>query len=430
MTGISTLHAASLLRRHDLKLDSHGAMGTLGNLKFAAVGGTAPARRAHFFDKIGIRLGALKDALFSSSRQRADMRARGQALRAEKRCAHLFGKLTAPMGEGAGVASVDKTLRRMTDMIPAQDVEGKWRGPLQDALKKVNAKDLEAMREGLQDLEQAYPVSVGLPPENVRALVGLLKSMLVPAGAVTSGAGPVPAQANTESSGAATASAPTPAATTKTAPTLPSAQASDATAVGEGAGPNPPQALIPPPPPPPPPPDVAKSSASKPQSFPGPDEASAERSHHDALADAIRNPQLRKATSSPDAAGAKRGHHDELLDAIRNPQLKSREQADEAFKKIVDKDKAKVDAAKDKALTPEQRKFGGLHGGLMDEIKGAEGLSPSQLKGRVKKSIVDSPEVSVSKVSTDALPESSRAKREELGAPVSPSIRPGTTRVS
>ncbi|WYX17460.1 hypothetical protein WJ974_13865 [Achromobacter xylosoxidans] len=39
MTGISTLHAASLLRRHDLKLDSHGAMGTLGNLKFAAAGG-------------------------------------------------------------------------------------------------------------------------------------------------------------------------------------------------------------------------------------------------------------------------------------------------------------------------------------------------------------------------------------------------------
>lgn len=413
MTGISTLHAASLLRRHDLKLDSHGAMGTLGNLKFAAAGGTAPSRRAHFFDKIGIRLGALKDVLFSSSQQRADMRARGETLRAEKRCAHLFGKLTAPLIDGAGVASVDKTLRRMTNMMPAQDVEGKWRGPLQDALTKVNAKDLEAMREGLQDLEQAYPVSVGLPPENVRALIGLLKGMLVPAGA-------------------ATASAPTPAATTKTTPTLLSPQASDATAVGEGAGPNPPQALIPPPPPPPPPPAVAKSSAPKPQPqpFPGPDEASAERSHHDALADAIRNPQLRKATPSPDAAGAKRGHHDELLDAIRNPQLKSREQADEVFKKIVDKDKAKVDAAKDKALTPEQRKFGGLHGGLMDEIKGAEGLSPSQLKGRVKKNIVGSPEVSVSKVPSDSLPESSRAKREELGAPVPPSIRPGTTRAS
>ncbi|MFY3287062.1 hypothetical protein ACOTEE_17245 [Achromobacter xylosoxidans] len=425
MTGISTLHAASLLRRHDLKLDSHGAMGTLGNLKFAAAGGTAPSRRAHFFDKIGIRLGALKDVLFSSSQQRADMRARGETLRAEKRCAHLFGKLTAPMIDGAGVASVDKTLRRMTNMMPAQDVEGKWRGPLQDALTKVNAKDLEAMREGLQDLEQAYPVSVGLPPENVRALVGLLKGMLVPAGA-----GPVPEQASTEPSTSATASAPTPAAATKTTPTLLSPQASDATEVGEGAGPNPPQALIPPPPPPPPPPAGAKSSAPKPQPFPGPDEASAERSHHDALADAIRNPQLRKATPSPDAAGAKRSHHDELLDAIRSPQLKSREQADEAFKKIVDKDKAKVDAAKDKALTPEQRKFGGLHGGLMDEIKGAEGLSPSQLKGRVKKSIVDSPEVSVSKASTDSQPESSQAKREDLGAPVAASIRPGTTRAS
>ena len=44
MTGISTLHAASLLRRHDMKLDSHGEMGTLGNLKFAAVGGAS--RRA------------------------------------------------------------------------------------------------------------------------------------------------------------------------------------------------------------------------------------------------------------------------------------------------------------------------------------------------------------------------------------------------
>ncbi|WP_241083591.1 hypothetical protein, partial [Achromobacter xylosoxidans] len=180
----------------------------------------------------------------------------------------------------------------------------------------------------------------------------------------------------------------------------------------------------------PPPPAGAKSSAPKPQPIPGPDEASTERSHHDALADAIRNPQLRKATPSPDAAGTKRSHHDELLDAIRSPQLKSREQADEVFKKIVDKDKAKVDAAKDKALTPEQRKFGGLHGGLMDEIKGAEGLSPSQLKGRVKKNIVDSPEVSVSKASTDSQPESSQAKREDLGAPVAASIRPGTTRAS
>ena len=45
MTGISTLHAASLLRRHDMKLDSHGEMGTLGNLKFAAVGGTASGAR-------------------------------------------------------------------------------------------------------------------------------------------------------------------------------------------------------------------------------------------------------------------------------------------------------------------------------------------------------------------------------------------------
>ena len=77
MTGISTLHAASLLRRHDMKLDSHGEMGTLGNLKFAAVGGTAPSRRADF-DKIRIRLGALKDVLFSTSQQRADMLAKAR----------------------------------------------------------------------------------------------------------------------------------------------------------------------------------------------------------------------------------------------------------------------------------------------------------------------------------------------------------------
>ena len=83
MTGISTLHAASLLRRHDMKLDSHGEMGTLGNLKFAAVGGTAPSRRADFLDKIRIRLGALKDVLFSTSQQRADMRAKGERARAE-----------------------------------------------------------------------------------------------------------------------------------------------------------------------------------------------------------------------------------------------------------------------------------------------------------------------------------------------------------
>ncbi|MFY3671274.1 hypothetical protein ACOTEY_25855, partial [Achromobacter xylosoxidans] len=134
--------------------------------------------------------------------------------------------------------------------------------------------------------------------------------------------------------------------------------------------------------PPPPPPTLSKP---EPKSLPGPDEASNERSHNDALADAIRNPQLRKVIPSPNPVGAKHSHQDELLNAIRNPQLRSREQADEAFKKTSDKDKAKVDAAKDKALTSEQRKFGGLHGGLMDEIKGAEGLSPSQLKGRVKK---------------------------------------------
>ena len=86
------------------------------------------------------------------------------------------------MADGASVASVDKTLRRMTDRMPAGDVDGKWRGPLQDALAKVNEKDLEAMREGMQDLELAYPVSVGLPPDNVHALFVLLKSMLAPAG--------------------------------------------------------------------------------------------------------------------------------------------------------------------------------------------------------------------------------------------------------
>ena len=65
----------------------------------------------------------------------------------------------------------------------------------------------------------------------------------------------------------------------------------------------------------------------------------------------------------PGEAGAKPSHQDALLDAIRNPQLRSRERTDEIVKKIVEKDKAKVDAAKDKALTPEQKKLGGLHGG-------------------------------------------------------------------
>ena len=209
MTGISTLHAASLLRRHDMKLDSHGEMGTLGNLKFAAVGGTAPSRRADFLDKIRIRLGALKDVLFSTSQQRADMRAKG-ALRAQKRCGHLFGKLTASMADGASVASVDKTLRRMTDRMPAGDVDGKWRGPLQDALAKVNEKDLEAMREGMQDLELAYPVSVGLPPDNVHALFVLLKSMLAPAGEAMRGSSPVSAQVAEEPSASRSASTHAP----------------------------------------------------------------------------------------------------------------------------------------------------------------------------------------------------------------------------
>lgn len=398
MTGISTLHAASLLRRHDMKLDSHGEMGTLGNLKFAAVGGTAPSRRADFLDKIRIRLGALKDVLFSTSQQRADMRAKGEALRAQKRCGHLFGKLTASMADGASVASVDKTLRRMTDRMPAGDVDGKWRGPLQNALAKVNAKDLEAMRDGLRDLEQAYPVSVGQPPDNARALVELLKSMLAPVEAGTTGDSPVPAQATEASSASATASASTASSTQIPIPTPVSAQAPGAATVGDDGGSNPPQGLIPPPPPPPPPP-VAKSPAPKPEPFSGPDQASTERSHSDVLADAIRNPQLRKATP-PDEAGAKPSHQDALLDAIRNPQLRSREQTDEIVKKIVEKDKAKVDAAKDKALTPEQKKLGGLHGGLMDEIKGTEGLSPSQLKGRAKKRVVDSPETPMSKASS------------------------------
>ncbi|MFY3305594.1 hypothetical protein ACOTEY_25860, partial [Achromobacter xylosoxidans] len=193
MTGISTLHAASLLRRHDLKLDSYGAMGTLGNLKFAAAGGTAPSRRARFFDKIVIRLGALKDVLCSSSQQRANMRAWGEALRAEKRCAHLFGKLTANMmGNRAAVASVDKTLRRMTDMMSDQDVDGKWRRPLQGALNKVNAQDRQAMREGLLDLDRTYPDAVGPQPDNVSALVRLLKGMLEPV--TPSGTGSVSTQ--------------------------------------------------------------------------------------------------------------------------------------------------------------------------------------------------------------------------------------------
>ena len=113
----------------------------------------------------------------------------------------------------------------------------------------------------------------------------------------------------------------------------------------------------------PPPPPAAKSAAPKPPPSSGPDQAANERSHNDALADAIRNPQLRKAAPSPGEAGAKPSHQDALLDAIRNPQLRSREQTDEIVKKIVEKDKAKVDAAKDKALTPEQKKLGGLHGG-------------------------------------------------------------------
>ena len=135
MTGISTLHAASLLRRHDMKLDSHGEMGTLGNLKFAAVGGAVPARGLPRQDPD--TPGRAEGCAVQHVAQRADM-AKGEALRAQKRCGHLFGKLTASMADGASVASVDKTLRRMTDRMPAGDVDGKWRGPLQDALAKVN----------------------------------------------------------------------------------------------------------------------------------------------------------------------------------------------------------------------------------------------------------------------------------------------------
>ena len=118
---------------------------------------------------------------------------------------------------------------------------------MQDALAKVNEKDLEAMREGMQDLELAYPVSVGLPPDNVHALFVLLKSMLAPAGEAMRGSSPVSAQVAEEPSASRSASthAPEPIATS----TPLSAQPSDVSATAEGAGPNPPQGLIPPPPP-------------------------------------------------------------------------------------------------------------------------------------------------------------------------------------
>ena len=167
----------------------------------------------------------------------------------QKRCGHLFGKLTASMADGASVASVDKTLRRMTDRMPAGDVDGKWRGPLQDALAKVNEKDLEAMREGMQDLELAYPVSVGLPPDNVHALFVLLKSMLAPAGEAMRGSSPVSAQVAEEPSASRSASTHAPEPIAKATSTPLSAQPSDVSATAEGAGPNPPQGLIPPPPP-------------------------------------------------------------------------------------------------------------------------------------------------------------------------------------
>ena len=195
------------------------------------------------------------------------------------------------MADGASVASVDKTLRRMTDRMPAGDVDGKWRGPLQDALAKVNEKDLEAMREGMQDLELAYPVSVGLPPDNVHALFVLLKSMLAPAGEAMRGSSPVSAQVAEEPSASRSASthAPEPIAATSTPL---SAQPSDVSngrrrRAESAAGTDSASAsrLRRPP--------RNRRRRSRPPS--GPDQAANERSHNDALADAIRNPQLRKA---------------------------------------------------------------------------------------------------------------------------------------
>lgn len=364
MTQISTLHAASLLRRDAMKLDSHGAMGTLGNLKFAAQGGTGPSRRAGFLDKVRIRLGALKDVLLSSSERRAQIRLEGESLRAAKRCGHLFGKLTADMGNSANIASADKTLQRMMANTTASSVNGKWRETLEKALARVNDKDLEAMRTGLLELDESYTRSAQAPSDETRAMIGLLKEMLFP--------GEV-AHPKTE----------TPVTIVTARPSafgpISEPQTSAASHV-ENVAQDQARAMSPPPPPPPPPP-AAKSPAAKPGVSAEPDQAGVQRSFSDELNEAVSNQRLRKAAPSPNQAQT---HADALLDAIRNPKLKPHGQTDEAVKKAIERDKAKVDAAKNKALTPEQKKLGGVHQGLMDEIQGARGLSPSQLKGRSK----------------------------------------------
>ena len=388
MTGISTLHAASLLRRHDMKLDSHGEMGTLGNLKFAAVGGTAvPARGLprQDPDTPGRAEGCAVQHVATARGYAGERRAaRPEALRPLVRQVDgVHGRRRQRRQRGQDVASHD-----------GQDAgwrrRWKWRGPLQDALAKVNEKDLEAMREGMQDLELAYPVSVGLPPDNVHALFVLLRACSPRPERRCAGAVLSPRRLPSHRR-------PGRRPRTRLNPLPGHVHAPIGAAVGrvataEGAGPNPPQGLIPPPPP-----RLRRPPRNRRRRRPPRDRTrrptNAAITMRWPMRSAIRS---RKAAPSPGEAGAKPSHQDALLDAIRNPQLRSRRTRSS---RRSSKDKAKVDAARTRR-SRRSRKARRPAWGLMDEIKGTEGLSPSQLKGRAKKRVVDSPETPMSKASS------------------------------
>ena len=147
----------------------------------------------------------------------------------------------------------------------------------------------------------------------------------------------------------------------------------------------------------PPPPPAAKSAAPKPPPSSGPDQAANEPAitmrwpMRSAIRSCARLRRLRARRARSQPSGRPAGRHPQS-------QLRSREQTDEIVKKIVEKDKAKVDAAKDKALTPEQKKLGGL--GADGRDQGHRGTQSFPAEGRAKKRVVDSPETPMSKASS------------------------------